>query len=248
MHDMAASDRNPAPPGMCAHDEESNSRGKAASAGYDCGIRKLTSLNSHSAGIPDMKWDGSVIVTWDRSVTVSTRRPNYCAFSSPGQQPSHPLGRLWEGRLASCLEEGKWRPKPVMIHCHHGGWLGSCVASEDLIGATGGKERCSWHQNLGFACFVPCGWFCSHQLILWGPGQGEIRNSLGSLGSLDLRIFQTHVRPQARQQSWFPLKSQLVRPGLSIPPTMPSRALCWATIPRMLGEVVGRVFGLFLGP
>jgi hypothetical protein len=46
---------------MCAHDEESNREGKADSAGHDCGVRKLTSLDSHSASIPDMKWDGSVM-------------------------------------------------------------------------------------------------------------------------------------------------------------------------------------------
>lgn len=34
------------------------------------------------------------------------------------------------------------------------------------------------------------------------PGQGKIENSLGSLslGSLDLRLFQTHVRPHTQPQ------------------------------------------------
>lgn len=53
-------------PGMCAQDEESNSGGKAASAVYDCGVRKLASSNSHAASIPDMEWDDSVMATWSR--------------------------------------------------------------------------------------------------------------------------------------------------------------------------------------
>lgn len=46
------------------------------------------------------------------------------------------------------------------------------------------------------------------------PEQGKIKNSLGSLGSLDLELFQTRVRLHAHPQIWFPLKSKLVRPGI----------------------------------
>lgn len=62
MHDMAARDRNP-----------SSSQERVLMVRNLPMKEKLlqlgmtvTSLNSHSASIPDMKWDGSVMVTWSR--------------------------------------------------------------------------------------------------------------------------------------------------------------------------------------
>lgn len=148
---------------------------------------------------------------------------------------SHPLGRLWEGRQVCCLGEGNWRPNLISLW-----WVARFLSRIqwphrshlEIPGAKGdARGTGDWVSH---AIFYVGGstLICLYFRV---PGQGKIKNSLGSLGSLDLRLFQTHVKPHAHPLRWFPLNSKLVKPGIVLHydkclPTMPSRAFHWATI------------------
>lgn len=216
LRDMDASDRNPGPQ-ECVLTMRNLTERESHSAGHDCGVRKLMSRNSHSASIPDMEWGGGAMTTWSRlrPVTVTIRRPNCCPFSSLGQHhvgTSHPLGRLWEGRQACGLGEGHWRPNAVKILSQW--WVARFLGGRqwphrshlEILGAKGDAPGSGdW---VSYTLFYVGGstLICLYFRV---PGQGKIKNSSSWLGSLDLGLFQTPVRPHAHPQSRIPLKASL---------------------------------------